>query len=97
MRILIDIIPARHRKYVYALWALIGLLIGVLAILGVDLGAWPDAYAFVTSALGLVAYANTPTYMVQDAVIETAAITDLTDDERALIEDVRAIEGRDQS
>lgn len=80
MRILIDIIPARHRKYVYALWALIGLLIGVLAILGVTVTGLADAYAFVSAALGITAYANTPTYMVEDAIIETGNNTEPCDE-----------------
>lgn len=61
MKILIDIIPATHRRYVYAGWAFIGLIIGVAAILGVEIGAIPDAYAFVSAALGITAFANTST------------------------------------
>lgn len=69
MRILIDIIPDRARRYVYALWALLSLLLGAWAafagaVEGYHLPAWyagaVAVYAFATAALGLTAYSNTP-------------------------------------
>lgn len=60
MTILIDIIPAAARRYVYAAFALIGLVIGALALTPAALAEWvPTVYAFVGGALGLTAYANT--------------------------------------
>lgn len=61
MNILIDIIPAAGRKYVYALFALVGLVLGAWQI--ADPAAWVvtalSVYAFVGTALGITAYANT--------------------------------------
>lgn len=65
MSFLIEIIPSEGRKYVYALVALTGLVLGSLAVAGVEmLGAvevstLQDVYAFVVTATGLMAYANT--------------------------------------
>lgn len=61
MKILTDIIPARFRKYVYAAFALAGLVTGALAIAGVDVGKTPDVLAYLGVALGLTAASNTPT------------------------------------
>ena len=63
MNILVDLIPASARKYaLYAPYALAGLILGAWQL--VDSPTWlPDAlavYAFVGTALGLTAYANTP-------------------------------------
>ena len=55
-----DIIPAKARKYVYAVYALAGVVIGALAIAGVDVGKAPDVLAYVGIALGLTAASNTP-------------------------------------
>ena len=57
---LTDIIPAKARKYVYAVFALAGIVIGALAIAGVDVGKAPDVLAYVGIALGLTAASNTP-------------------------------------
>lgn len=60
MSILIDIIPATARRYVYAMFAFVGLVIGALALTPVPMPAWvATVYAFVGGALGLTAYANT--------------------------------------
>lgn len=57
---LTDIIPAKARKYIYALFALAGVVIGALAIAGVDVGKAPDVLAYIGIALGLTAASNTP-------------------------------------
>lgn len=57
---LTDIIPAGARKYVYAAYALAGVVIGALAVAGVDVGKAPEVLAFIGTALGLVAASNTP-------------------------------------
>ena len=59
MTILIDIIPSRARKYVYALFALVGLIIGCLSVAGSDVTTWFNVYTFIGVALNLTAYANT--------------------------------------
>lgn len=58
--LLTDIIPARFRKYVYAAFTVAGLIVGALAIGGVDVGKAPDVLAYLGAALGLVAASNTP-------------------------------------
>lgn len=62
MKILVDIVPTKYRKYaLYAPFALVGLVLGVFSL--VTDAAWvADAakvYTFVGGALGLTAYANT--------------------------------------
>lgn len=61
MTILVDIIPAAYRRYVYALVALVGLVLGTLEL--ITDWSWVTvaltAYAFVTTATGLTSYANT--------------------------------------
>lgn len=59
MNILVDIIPAAGRKYVYAVYALIGLVLGALQIAGQDVAIALGVYAFTGTALGLTAYSNT--------------------------------------
>lgn len=61
MRILIDIIPSKHRRIVYALFALAGLVIAILSIVGgFDwISTASEVYNFLGVALGLTAYANT--------------------------------------
>lgn len=59
MNLLTDIIPATGRKYVYALYALAGVIVGALAIAGVDVGKAPDVIAYLGIALGLTAASNT--------------------------------------
>lgn len=60
MNILVDIIPAKYRKYaLYAPYALAGLVLGVLQISGVDVVVALEVYAFVGVVLGLTASANT--------------------------------------
>lgn len=60
MNILTDIIPATYRKYLYALFALAGIVTGALSIAGVDVGKTPDVLAYLGAALGLVAASNVP-------------------------------------
>lgn len=57
---LTDIVPAPVRKYLYALYALAGLVVGALAVAGVDVGKTPDVLAYIGAALGAVAASNTP-------------------------------------
>lgn len=59
MGILIDIIPARARRYVYAFYAFIGLVLGALATAGVDVIIPLNVYSFVGVAVGITAYGNT--------------------------------------
>lgn len=63
MRILIDIIPAEYRKIVYALFAAIGLVLGILTIvlnpIPASVISFTAAYNFVGVALGITAYSNT--------------------------------------
>lgn len=60
MNILIDIIPPSARRYVYATYALLGLIVGALALTPAAMPTWvATVYAFVGAALGLTAYANT--------------------------------------
>ena len=76
MNILVDVVPAAYRKYaIYAPYALAGLILGAFAL--VTRGSWvTDAltvYAFVGSALGLTASANT-TVPVEPPVAPIAPI-----------------------
>lgn len=60
---LTDILPASVRRYVYALWALIGLVLGAVQAFGSDPSWLPGAlavYAFVSTAIGVTAASNTP-------------------------------------
>jgi hypothetical protein len=60
VNILVDIIPPKYRKYaLYAPFAAAGLALAVMQILGEDVTTALAIYAFVGSALGLTAYANT--------------------------------------
>lgn len=59
MNILIDIIPARARRYVYALVSLAALVLGALQVAGVDVTTALAVFTFITAATGLTAYANT--------------------------------------
>lgn len=64
-----DIIPAKYRKVAYQIYATIGVILGALQV---AISALPDVhqppwlvaalavYAFVGTAVGLVAQANTP-------------------------------------
>ena len=65
---LTDILPAHVRKYVYVVFALIGVALGAIevwyATAGVGGPEWTApalaVYAFVGGALGLTAASNTP-------------------------------------
>lgn len=54
-----DLIPAQVRKYLYAAYFVIGVVLGALSLLGKDVGDWLTVYAYVGTALGLVAASNT--------------------------------------
>lgn len=60
MNPLTQILPAAARKYLYAAFALAGLVVGALAIGGVDVRQAPDVLAYIGIALGLTAASNTP-------------------------------------
>ena len=60
MNPLTDILPAKVRKYVYAVYALAGVVVGALAVAGVEVGKAPDVLAYLGIALGLTAASNTP-------------------------------------
>lgn len=82
MNILIDIIPASARRYVYAAYALIGLVLGALQVYGNDVSAILGVYAFIGAALGITAYANTgtpPTVYVSDVTGERMTRVTLPD------------------
>lgn len=71
MNILIEIIPAHARKYVYAIYALIGLILGAWSV--AETPGWLvtalAVYAFVGTALGLTAASNTQPLDVLDAEV----------------------------
>lgn len=60
MNLLTDVVPAHVRKYLYALFALAGIIVGACQIAGVDVGKVPEVLAYVGIALGLTAASNTP-------------------------------------
>lgn len=59
MNVLHEILPAVWRKRAYAAYALAGVLVGALAVAGVDVGTAPDVLAYLGVALGLTAASNT--------------------------------------
>lgn len=56
----LTVIPAKFRKYVYAAFALAGIVVGALAVAGVDVGKAPDVITYLGIAFGLTAASNTP-------------------------------------
>lgn len=74
MNPLTDIIPAHVRKYVYAAYALAGVVVGAMAVAGLDVGKAPDVIAYLGIALGLAAAANTsPTPLATTTVVNVHA------------------------
>lgn len=59
MNFLTDIIPAPFRKYLYAAYAVAGVITGAFAVAGADVGKVPDVLAYLGIALGLTAASNT--------------------------------------
>lgn len=59
LAILVDIIPAGPRKYVYAAYALAVLVVAVCAIIGVSTGAADQVLTYLGGLLGVLATANT--------------------------------------
>lgn len=58
----LDILSPEIRKYAYASFATIGVVIGALALTPASLPEWvPVVYAFLGGALGLQAYSKTDT------------------------------------
>jgi len=58
--VLVDIIPAAGRKYIYALYALAVLQQAVCAIVGANTGAEGEVLTYIGGLLGVVAASNTP-------------------------------------
>lgn len=54
-----DILPATVRRYVYAAYVVAGLVIGALAVAGVDVGKAPDVMAYLAIPIGALAASNT--------------------------------------
>lgn len=54
-----DIIPARYRKVVYALYALAATVVGALNVADVNTGKAVDVIAYLGIAVGAVAATNT--------------------------------------
>lgn len=71
MSILVDIIPERYRKYLYATVALVGLVLGAMQVAGLAVATALAVYSFVVTAVGLTAYANTgrSTVTSEDATV----------------------------
>lgn len=71
-----DLIPPKHRKKAYALFGLLGVLIGAtfvgFAAAAVAVPTWlkvvAAVYAFVGGPVGAVANANTPSQTHEDAI-----------------------------
>ena len=61
MNPLTNVIPAEYRKYIYAAFTLVGIVVGALNIAGVNTGAAVEVIAYLGVALGATAAANTPT------------------------------------
>ena len=58
----LDILSPNARRYAYAAFAAIGVVVGALALTPTALPAWvPVVYAFVGGALGLQAYSKVDT------------------------------------
>lgn len=60
MNPLTEIIPAKARQYVYAAFALAGLVLAALQIAGVATGRTADVLSYIGIALGVTAASNTP-------------------------------------
>lgn len=60
MNIFTDIVPASARKYVYAVYALAGVVTGAFSVAGADVHKVPDVLAYLGVALGIVAASNVP-------------------------------------
>lgn len=54
-----DILPDPVRRYVYAAYVVAGLVIGALAVAGVDVGKAPDVMTYLAIPLGALAASNT--------------------------------------
>lgn len=59
MNPLTEIIPAKARQYVYAAFALAGLVLAALQIAGVATGRTADVLSYIGIALGVTAASNT--------------------------------------
>lgn len=59
LNLLVDVIPAKYRKYLYAAFALAVAVVQVLGMLDIDTGVANEVLAYIGIALGLTAAANT--------------------------------------
>jgi hypothetical protein len=57
---LVDVIPVNARRYVYATYALAGIVVGALAVAGVDIGKADDVIAYLAIPFGALAASNAP-------------------------------------
>ena len=55
---LTDLVPAKWRRYLYGAYVLAGLVVGSLAVAGVNVGKAPDVLAYLGIGLGLTAASN---------------------------------------
>lgn len=59
MNFLTDIIPAAYRRYLYAAYALACLVVGALAVAGLDVDTARDVLAYLGIGIGATAASNT--------------------------------------
>lgn len=55
---LTGILPTKARKYLYAAYAIAGIILGALQVAEVNTGKAPEILAYLGAALGLVAASN---------------------------------------
>lgn len=70
MNLLTDIVPAHVRKYLYALFALAGIIVGALNIADIDTGKAAEVIAYIGIALGITAASNVPASEPRDHIDE---------------------------
>lgn len=57
---LTDVLPPIIRKSLYVAYAIAGIIVGALAVAGVDVGKAPDVLAYLAIPIGGLAASNTP-------------------------------------
>lgn len=63
-----DVIPAKYRRFVYALYALAATVVGALNVAEVNTGKAVDVIAYLGIAVGAVAAGNTGSSRDEDGV-----------------------------
>lgn len=58
MNPLTDLLTPQIRKYLYAAYVLAGIVVGALAVAGVDVGKAPDVLAYLSIPFGALAASN---------------------------------------